>query len=354
MKNYFFQFLKTSPILTPSSSYTSTASYLQHTQQHIHFDLSSQLHLHKLKPISLLTQPLAMTRSLFQARMAFPYRGPVSSPKPMSQLEIARKGLASSPIDRFDPIQHHALMQQQAAFNHAASIHCPSNMQQVALGQPNLDLGIQLFLPMLPLAPIAPIQPIAPVQPIAAGQQAAAAAQPAAQFHQAGPIAPVFQALPVQLPGPVQQAAPVPQVAPIHPIVPQVVVVHAVTTHNVPILQPAPAPVHRPAPAQPVAAAPAAVRGHRRNRSSGSNGSRHQRKLSYRRNSPPSAPRPSTIQTRHNHTAANANREPTPEQYNQLSDAYMGSILWQLEDAEGTRNDMEVEESVSLLLPLAI
>ena len=342
MKKYIFQILRTSPALPPSSSYTSTASYLQHTQQHIHFNLSSQLHLHNLKPFHLFNQPLAMPRSIFQARMAFPYRGPVS-PKPMSQLDIARKGLAASPIDRFDPVhhRHHALMQQQAALDHAASIHCPSNMEQVILSQPNLDLGVQLFIHMPTLASIAPVQPVAPVQPIAAGQQTAAAAQPAAQFHHAGPTAPVFQVLPIQLPGPVQQAAPVPPVAPIHPIVAQVVVVHAAPTHNVPILQPAPAPVHHPAPAP--------VRGHRRNRSSGSNGNRHQRKLSYRRNSPPSAPRPSTTQTRRNHTAANANRELTPEQYNQLADGYMGSILWQLEDAEGMRNDMEVEESVSLL-----
>ena len=346
MKNHYFQLLKTSPALTPSSSYTSTTSYLQHTQQHIHFHLSSQSHLHNLKPINLSTQPLAMSRSLFQARMALPYRGPVS-PKPMSQLDIARKGLAASPIDRFDPVHYQAIMQQQAALDPAASIHCPSNMHEVAFGQPDLDLGVQLFLHMPTLAPIAP------VQPIAAGQQAAAAAQPANQFHHAGPTAPVFQVLPVQLPGPVQQAAPVPPVAPIHPIVSQVVVVHTVTTQNVPILQAAPAPVHRRAPAQPVATAPAPVRGHRRNRSSGSNGSRHQRKLSYRRNSPPSVPRPSTIQTRRNHTAANTNREPTPEQYNQLSDAYMGSILWQLEEAEGTCNDMEVEESVSPLLALS-
>lgn len=45
--------------------------------------------------------------------------------------------------------------------------------------------------------------------------------------------------------------------------------------------------------------------------------------------------------------AAAPTHEPDAQQYSELANAYMGSLLWSLEDTESNRPDMEVEEAVS-------
>lgn len=56
-----------------------------------------------------------------------------------------------------------------------------------------------------------------------------------------------------------------------------------------------------------------------------------------------------TTRARRNHTAAAARPPPelSVQQYHEIADSTMGSLLWQLEDLESEREDMEVEEAVS-------
>jgi len=56
-----------------------------------------------------------------------------------------------------------------------------------------------------------------------------------------------------------------------------------------------------------------------------------------------------TTRLRRNHTAAQPTPELSLQQYHEIADSTMGSLLWQLEEIESERDDMEVEEAVSPL-----
>lgn len=227
------------------------------------------------------------------------YNGPLS-PKPLSQLEIARRGLAANPIDRVDHVRERQIQQQQDMLDKARrTAHVsenPYSLEQIAYMQPDIHLDVLPNVPrVMPLG--IPAFPMNPAQ--------------AANF--------------------IGQAVPVPNVAPIQP-----------APAAIPIINGQPATF----------SAYGMLHAHRRNNSNRSNASmsaRHARKLSYRRNSPPTH-HPMTLQIRADHTCAPAisAHEPNAQQYNELADAYMGSLLWQLEELESKRNDMEVEEAVSV------
>ena len=258
-----------------------------------------------------------MSKSLFAAKFARSTHLTPTSPKPLSQLEIARLGLCASPIDRseFDPIRLNQAAQQQKQTEKASrdSNHMPFSFQEIAMMQPDLALGHPVHVPTWTNGPVL--------------------AAPA-PFHPGGN----------QLVNFVHQAVPLAQLAPGHPALSQPA-------------PPLPAPSSLNAPVQNFSPygmnqTLTGSRSHRRNNSNGSNPSaRHARKLSYRRHSPASI-HAMTVQFRNTHIAAKRSHEPTAQEYSELADSYMGSLLWQLEDSESMRHDMEVEEAVSLPLPV--
>ncbi len=165
---------------------------------------------------------------------------------------------------------------------------------------------------------MAPVQPNAVVQQ-AAQAQTVAPIQPIAPAHS---VAPAQQAAPTQPNAVVQQAAQAQTVAPTQPIAPA---------------QPV-APAQQATPAQP--AASAQQTGFRLNGAS-------MNRARLRRSVSPRDFRRLTTQLRRNHTAAQPAPELSLNQYHEIADSTMGSLLWQLEEIESEREDMEVEEAVS-------
>lgn len=189
--------------------------------------------------------------------------------------------------------------------------NCPICFNQLAQSRRLTPIvhSIQLVAPA-----IAPVQPNAVVQQ-AAQTQIVVPTQPMAA---AQPIIPAQQAVLIQPNAVAQQTAQAQTVAPTQPI----------------------------APAQPVAPAQQAaipaqqfgvlINGVPMNRAR------------LRRSVSPRELRRLTIRLRLIHTAA---ARPAPElslnQYHEIADTTMGSLLWQLEEIESEREDMEVEEAVS-------
>ena len=170
---------------------------------------------------------------------------------------------------------------------------------------------------------IQPVVPaIAPIQPNAVAQQAA----------QAQTVAPTQPMAPAQHLAPAQQAAPIQQ---------NVVVQQAAQAQTMALTQPM-------APAQPVAQAQQAAPAQQARPFNVLVNGVPMNRAQLRRSVSPHEFRRLTTRSRRNHTAA---ARPAPElsvnQYHEIADSTMGSLLWQLEDLESEREDMEVEEAVS-------